>query len=173
MHTLTWGQVWTYRLARHSLLAPAPAADLASVAGAVCGIHAQVMAAEATKREVQATLWDTRRLIKTYGIRGTIHLFPTAELPLWMAALSTRDAEDTQRLTRLGVDAAQLETLVQGIGAVLDGQGRTLRQLDGEIERRLGASAQPGSADGRAGGWRSARRRRAASFATARPRGPK
>ena len=151
MHTLTWGQVWTYRLARHSLLAPAPAADLASVAGAVCGIHAQVMAAaelslgirlaDITKREVQAALWEQRRLIKTYGIRGTIHLFPTAELPLWMAALSTRDAEDTQRLTRLGVDAAQLETLVQGIGAVLDGQGRTLRQLDGEIERRLGAWA--------------------------------
>ena len=151
MHSLTWGQVWTYRLARHSLPAPAPVADLAAVTGAVCGIHAQVMpAAElslgirlaaGTKRDVQAALWEKRSLIKTYGIRGTIHLFPTDELPLWMAALSVREAEDAQRLARQGVDPAQLETLVEGIGAVLDGQGRTLRQLDGEIERRLGAWA--------------------------------
>src|SRR5690349_16658598 len=107
MPTLTWGQVWTYRLTRHFLLDPAPAADLAAVAGAVGGIHAQVMpAAELslgirvagiTKREVEAALWQERRLVKTYGIRGTIHLFPTAELPLWMAALSTRDAADGQR----------------------------------------------------------------------------
>jgi len=43
MHSLTWAQVWAYRLARHALLEPAPAADLAAVAGTVCGIHAQVM----------------------------------------------------------------------------------------------------------------------------------
>src|SRR5215211_1409068 len=118
MYTLTWDNIWAWRLARHSLLERAPATRLAEVAGAVCGIHAQVLpAAELslgirvagiTRRDVRAALWDQRRLVKTYGIRGTIHLFPATELPLWMAALRTREAEDAKRLTRLGVDAGQL-----------------------------------------------------------------
>ena len=107
MQSLTWAQVWTYRLARHALLTPAPAADLATVAGTVCGIHAQIMpAAElslgirvagSTRQDVRAALWEHKSLVKTTGIRGTIHLFPAADLPLWLAALRTRAAERRQR----------------------------------------------------------------------------
>src|SRR5437763_9245341 len=97
METLTWDVVWQQRLARHRLLAPAPAGEMAAVAGAVGGIHAQMMpAAElslgirlagVTQREVRAALYKTRQVVKTVGLRGTLHLFPATELPLWMAAL--------------------------------------------------------------------------------------
>ena len=98
--------VWARRLARHALLAPAPAERLADVVGAVCGIHAQMMpAAElslglrvagVTRRDIAAALWEDRALVKSYGIRGTLHLFPAQELPLWMAALQAREALDTR-----------------------------------------------------------------------------
>ncbi len=163
MHSLTWAQVWAVRLARHALLEPAPAADLAAVAGTVCGIHAQVMpAAELslgirvagiTRRDVRAALWEQRSLVKTTGIRGTIHLFPAADLPLWTAALRTREPEDAKRLARQGVDPAQLDMLVAGIAETLDGQCLTLRQMDREIGQRLGAWATEVTNTAWTAGW--------------------
>jgi hypothetical protein len=94
-----------------------------------------------TRQDVRAALWEQRSLVKTVGIRGTIHLFPADELPLWLAALRTREGEDAKRLARQGLDAAQLETVVATLGEVLDGQCLTLKQIDPEMERRLGAWA--------------------------------
>src|SRR6266704_1985232 len=69
-----------------------------AVAGQLCGAHAQVLSAAefsigrriagATRADVQRALWQERSLVKTFGPRGTIHLLPTADLPLWTGALS-------------------------------------------------------------------------------------
>ena len=79
MRSLTWNQVMALRLQRHWLLEPAPPDRLVQVAGAVCGIHAQVMAtaelslglrvAGVTRLQVRQELWERRRLVKTYGLR--------------------------------------------------------------------------------------------------------
>src|SRR5438093_13019820 len=81
--SLTWKQAWARRLARHCLLdrAASGTEGLVRTVSAVCGIHAQVMpAAElsvgirvggVTRGDVQAALWETRLLVKTFGIRGT------------------------------------------------------------------------------------------------------
>lgn len=152
MRALTWAAVCTRRLARHALLAPAPAADLAAVVGAVCGIHAQVLpAAElslcirlvgVTRRDIAAALWERREIVKTYGIRGTLHLFPAADLPLWMAALRAGAPPlDVKILTRLGMDAAQHAAILAAIGDALDGRRLTARQLGEAVVGRLGAWA--------------------------------
>jgi hypothetical protein len=75
MRSLTWDQVLAWRLRRHWLVEPAPADRLVAVAGAVCGIHAQVMAtaelslglrvAGVTRRDVRLQLWERRGLVKT------------------------------------------------------------------------------------------------------------
>jgi len=40
------------------------------------------------KREhVRHALWEERALVKTWTIRGTLHLHPADELPLWTAAV--------------------------------------------------------------------------------------
>src|SRR5579859_4980023 len=151
MRAWTWRAVGARRLARHALLAPAPAARLVEVAGAVCGVHAQVMpAAEVslgmrvagvTRQDIRAALWETRRLVKTYGLRGTLHLFPAAELPLWMAALRAGPGPDPRRLAARGLDRAQLAQLVAAIGDALDGQRLTLAQLGAAVVQRAGAWA--------------------------------
>ena len=162
--SLTWAEVWARRLARHALLERAPATRLVDVAGEVCGIHAQVMpAAElslgvrvggVTRRDVQAALWEERRLVKTYGIRGTLHLFPARELPLWMAALRRRaEFEDPKRLAQVGLDRAQLAALVDAIGRALDGQRLTTRQLGDAVAARVGAWAQEETAPAWGGAW--------------------
>src|SRR5882672_6888235 len=94
---MSWRDVWRRRLAAHSLDAAAPSERLADVVGAVCGIHAQIAASAElqlclrldglNQAQVRAALWTERSLVKTYGLRGTLHLFPTHELALWLAAL--------------------------------------------------------------------------------------
>ena len=163
MRTLTWRAVWARRLARHALLERATAPEIAAVAGAVCGIHAQMLpAAElslgirlagVTRRDIQAALWDGRTLVKTYGIRGTLHLFPATELPLWLAALRTRETGDAEQLARLELDAGQLETLVAAIGEALDGRCLTLRQLGDAVVARAGAWAGEQSTPVWGGTW--------------------
>src|SRR5438067_5060473 len=101
---LTWEKVLRWRLDRHHLIEPAPRERLVQVVGEVCGIHAQVMASAelslglrvegVTRPDVAAELWERRRLVKTYGLRGTVHLFPADEFSTWMAALRANRGTD-------------------------------------------------------------------------------
>src|SRR5436190_9716486 len=126
MMSMTWKDVWARRLARHSLSNPAPVDRAVEVVSAVCGIQAQVMpAAElsvgtrlsgATRQDIRAMLWERRLLVKTYGIRGTVHLFAAGELPLWMAALRERAALDTKKPDPSGLDPRQVNTITSAIG---------------------------------------------------------
>ncbi len=40
-------------------------------------------------RDLPQALWEHRNLVKTWGMRGTLHLLPSTELPLWQGALAT------------------------------------------------------------------------------------
>jgi hypothetical protein len=83
---------------RHALTEPAADLDPADIADLLCGAHAQVLSAAelsigrriagATRADVQRALWRERTLVKTFGPRGTIHLLPAADLPLWTGALA-------------------------------------------------------------------------------------
>src|SRR5688500_1574247 len=98
MTRLSWAAVCARRLERHALSAPSQDARPAEIVAAICGAHAQVLpAAELsvglriagiTRRHVQEALWTEHSLIKTFGPRGTVHLLPAADLPIWTAALS-------------------------------------------------------------------------------------
>ena len=95
---LGWEQVraWRVRPARarraRARLRAAPA-----VASRLCGVHAQLMgSAELTlwarlealdPGAVAAALWEDRTLVKTWAMRGTLHLLPAGELGLWLAGL--------------------------------------------------------------------------------------
>ena len=96
--SMTWSGVTARRMARHALIEPATNLGPADIAGVMCGAHAQVHSAAelsigrriagATRADVQRALWEDRTLVKTFGPRGTVHLVPTADLPMWTGALS-------------------------------------------------------------------------------------
>jgi hypothetical protein len=152
MRSLTWAQVWGRRLARHALLTLRPKTDLVETVRTVGGIHAQMMSAAepsigvrvagVTREGVRAELWQRRALVKTYGLRGTVHLFPADEAPLWAAALRAYPgAGEARRLAQRGLDSARLETLLTAIGEALDGRRLTREQLGEEVTRRTGSWA--------------------------------
>jgi uncharacterized protein YcaQ len=149
VRSLTWSDVWRRRLANHSLLEAAPRRQLLRVVGAVCGIHAQMMASAEisiglrvegmTKSKVRDELWKRKRLVKTYGLRGTVHLFPASELGLWLAALRAAPTPNQDsRLAGMGLTQKQVDSIADAIGEVLDGQRLTTEQLEDEVAAGLG-----------------------------------
>jgi hypothetical protein len=152
MRSLTWAQVWGRRLKRHAVLEPRPRADLDEVVRTVGGIHAQMMSAAelsigvriagVTREDTRAELWQQRSLVKTYGLRGTVHLFPADEAPLWAAALRAHPgAGEARRLAQRGLDPTRLANIVAAIGAALDGRRLTREELGEEVRRRTGGWA--------------------------------
>ncbi len=102
---LTWDQVLRWRLHRHHLGAT-KAKDPVAAARRLSGVHAQVAASAVTATDLRVTaavtakkidklLYDDRTLVRTWAARGTLHLLPAADLPTWVAAMSTRTRENT------------------------------------------------------------------------------
>jgi hypothetical protein len=107
-----------------------------------------------TYREVRTELWERRRLVKTYGPRGTIHLFPADDVPLWSAALQANQHQgEARRLVQMGLDQAQLEALVAAIGDALDGRCLTREELGVEVVRRTGSWANEAASPAFGGRW--------------------
>ncbi len=149
--TLEWDQVIAWRLRRHHLDERVPSADLLPVVAGIAGLHAQVMSsAELTlwarvdglePDAVQRALWEDRRLVKTWAMRGTLHLLPADELPLWQAALSTRRSYARPSWQRgFGVTLEQLETMLSAIGQALDGRVLAREALADEVAGITGSA---------------------------------
>lgn len=95
---LTWPQVHAFRVERHHLARRAPKKELAKVAGDIGGAQAQVMSAAEMQvavrvacsvGDVRTALWTDKTLVKTWLMRGTLHLIPAEDLPLYSAAMRT------------------------------------------------------------------------------------
>jgi Winged helix DNA-binding domain len=148
---LNWPQVVGRRLARHHLLAAAPPEDLVDVAAGICGVHAQVGAsaelmlgarvAGISRQDVRAALWERRTLVKTVGLRGTLHLFPAAEVPTWMAANRLRFEAEERRRVKTGLDFKSLVAVVEAISAAVGPEPITRPELERELEARAGSWA--------------------------------
>ena len=100
VRALTSAQVAGWRIARHHLVERAPRRRLASVASEICGVQAQVMSSaeqalwtrvDASPEDVQEALWQKRTLVKTWAMRGALHLLAAEDWPVFAGAGATRD----------------------------------------------------------------------------------
>src|SRR2546427_1417873 len=149
--SLSWPQVVGRRLARHHLLAAAPAEELVGVAGDICGVHSQLgvsaelmlgaRVAGITRSDVREALWERRTLVKTVGVRGTLHLFPADEVPIWMAANRLRFESEQRRLSKAGMDLESFFGVVEAISDAVGPEPMTRPELEGELEARVGGWA--------------------------------
>ena len=180
---LTWGGVTARRMARHALTEPAADLGPADIASVLCGAHAQVLsaadlsigrrAAGATRADVQRALWQERTLVKTFGPRGTIHLLPTADLPMWTGALAALPSSVPRHPQGVRFTAGQAEEVIAAIGDALTDTELTVDELTEAIARRAcrGPSSRrwrPSRIGGRAGASSPARPRTAGCCASGR-----
>jgi hypothetical protein len=134
---LTWDQVLGWRLGQHQLAAPAGdavevTARLAGVQAQVASSAAQVLAvrAAATPVDLDRLLWQDRTLVKTWAMRGTLHLLPAAEWRTWIAVLRTREWRITPGWVRYhGITEAELDAVTEAIPDALVGDPLTRDEL--------------------------------------------
>ena len=136
---LTWPQVHAFRLQRHHLDTRAPKKQLTRVVGDIGGAQAQVMSAaelQVASRvncrvgDVRTALWTDRTLVKTWLMRGTLHLIPAEDLPLYTAAMSGRWMRlRPSWLKYMQTTESEFWKLANDVGAALDGEPLTREEL--------------------------------------------
>jgi winged helix DNA-binding protein len=143
------------RLARSSLADRST--DIVDVVRRVGGIHAQVQASAElqlaarvdgiTQQDVRDALWRERSLVKTWALRGTLHLHPADELSLWFAArraVQDESAEglpawpDPHGVVHEPVSGEELADLRAAVWDSFDGRALLREELAEEVIRRVG-----------------------------------
>jgi uncharacterized protein YcaQ len=149
-----------FRLSRNHLPARAPRGSLVDVARRIGGLHAQVMSSADLSlwtrirghraEDLPRALWEERTLVKTWLMRGTLHLVPSDDLPVYCAALDSRGEYAGAWLRYFDVTAREMERLIDVIGESLD-EPRTRRELSAAVKKRMGSRM----AKNLEGGWGS------------------
>ena len=136
---MTWPQVHAFRLRRHHLTERAPKKDLARAVGDIGGAQAQVMSAaelqiavraECSVEDVRKALWKDRTLVKTWLMRGTLHLARAQDLPFYVAAMGRRWIRVSNSWLKFWkITEAELWELVDSIGAAVGATPLTREEL--------------------------------------------
>jgi hypothetical protein len=150
MTALQWSQVHAWRMSQHGLSPRFSSQDVVGAVTRTAGIQAQVMSAAElalctrveglAPRDVQAAIFQDRTLVKTWAMRGTLHLLAASELPLYVAA---RDWQQTARwsnyFTAFGLTtSAQQEAFLSAIPHVLEQGPLTRKQLADAVASHTG-----------------------------------
>ena len=145
---LTWSGVTARRMARHGLAEQFSGEGPAAVAAALCGAHAQVLSAAelsigrriagATRADVRHALWQERTLVKAFGPRGTIHLLPTADLPMWTGALSALPSSVPAHPEGVRFTPGQADEVIAAIGGALRDAELTVDELTEAVADQAG-----------------------------------
>ncbi len=152
MKALSWHLVHAWRLSQHGLSPRLNRSDFIQAVRRTAGIQAQVMSAAElalftrveglSPQDVRSALWQDRTLIKTWAMRGTLHLLSAQELPLYVAA---RDWHATPAwsnyFAEFGLSTlAQQEAFLSAIPHVLEQGPMTRQQLADAVAKQTGIS---------------------------------
>jgi hypothetical protein len=157
----TWDEVRARRLERSFLTTRAGPDRLLEVVHDLGGVHAQVQASAElqiaariegiTQQGVRDALWERRELVKAWTLRGTLHLHPADDLPLWLAAARAVWAGEPQELEAwvdpkgklhpaLGRD--DVKEIRDAVLDTLDGRCLLREELAAEVVQLIGPKAQ-------------------------------
>ena len=137
---VTWPQVAAFRLERQRLVKRLPADRLLDVVRDHVGIQAQVMSLAELQlnarldglrpTDVREALWERRALVKTWAMRGTLHLIASDDLGSFVAAAPTRGQWGGPAwLKYFGVTADELSALFAAIPEALGAEPLTRGEL--------------------------------------------
>lgn len=151
MTALTWPQVHTWRLSQHGLSPRFSSQEFVQAVTRTGGIQAQMMAAAElamctrveglAPRDVQSALWQARTLIKTWAMRGTLHVLLAQELPLYVAARNWQHGAGWAKyFAELGLSRAQQDAFLSAISHVLEQGPLTRQHLADAVARHTGVA---------------------------------
>ena len=143
---VTGQQVLAFRLRRH-LLDPRGRLDAVHVARRLCGVQAQVASSAAQavaarqevpdRHAVRQALAD-RSLVKTWTVRGTLHLMPADEVAAYLAVVGAARTWLKASWQKAFVSAADLDRVAVAVTDALVGRELTREELVEEVAARTG-----------------------------------
>lgn len=143
-------QVNSWRLTNHHLVKKERKGQIEKVVSSLCGVQAQVLSYAAlaiwarvddiTIQDVENALWKHRSLVKTWCMRGTLHLLASTDLPVYVAARKTTQTIKTDWLSP-EVDVDHRKNITSTIRKVLDHRILTREELAEEVARLLGMNS--------------------------------
>ena len=147
MQDVSPASVAAFRQRRHALTTRLTG-PLEEIARRTCGLHAQVMSSaelEAWQRSdaagpgaIARALWEERRLVRTWCMRGTLHLLTPEQHATYVAAVDPSVTGAWLRFFDLTRD--DLDRVLAAIAEALNGEPMTRRELADAVGARLGAS---------------------------------
>jgi hypothetical protein len=126
----------------------------------MCGLHAQVQSSAELQawariegvaaEDIREALWERRTLVRTWAMRGTLHVLTADDLPLYVAALRTHDRWwKGAWLRMIGHSADELRSILDAIHGSLGARPITRERLTEKVAAVVGPRAR-----GRMGsGW--------------------
>ncbi|GCE29746.1 hypothetical protein KDA_52300 [Dictyobacter alpinus] len=149
MVALQWYQVHGWRLSQHGLSPRFPSQNFMQAVMRPAGIQAQVMSAAelavctrvegCSPHDVQAALWRDHTLVKTWAMRGTLHLLAASELPLYLAARDWQHTDSwSNYFATFGLSGAQQDAFLLAIPHVLEQGPLTRLQLADAVAGHTG-----------------------------------
>jgi DNA glycosylase AlkZ-like len=141
-------QVNSWRLNRQHLSCRRDRRGIAEVVSDVCGIQAQVSSAAelairarvegVTQTDVRGALWKEHSIVRTWCMRGTLHLLASSDLPTYVAAMKEEvSASEAWLLKTQGVRRGEVEAITAEIKRVLDDRIVTRDELAHQVESKL------------------------------------
>jgi hypothetical protein len=104
-----------------------------------------------TREDVRAALWEDRTLVKAWTLRGTLHVHPGDELPLWFAArraavgdtqAALDEWRDPEGVLHPALGADEVAEIRNAVLAALDGRTLLREELVEEVLPRVGRRAE-------------------------------
>ena len=151
MIALNWPQVHAWRLSQHGLSPNFSSQDFVWAVMRTGGIQAQVTSAAElavctrveglSPHDVKSALWQDRTLVKTWAMRGTLHLLSARELPLYVAARDWHhNASWSNYFAEFGLSPAQQEAFLSAVPHVLGQEPMTRQQLAEALAKHTGVA---------------------------------
>ncbi|GLZ14282.1 hypothetical protein Acsp04_45170 [Actinomadura sp. NBRC 104425] len=149
--TVSWGQVLAWRMRRQYVDPPGDGSAV-GIARRLAGVQAQVASAaelavavrqaRPVPGDVPRALWEERTLVKTWAMRGTLHLLPAEEAGAYLALCGTlRNWEKPSWQRTFGATPADLEAIAAAAaGALAGGKALTRQELTAAIVDETGSA---------------------------------
>lgn len=151
MKALKWSQVHAWRLSQHGLSPRFFSQDFVQAVTRTGGIQAQVMSAAElalctrveglSPHDVKSALWQDHTLVRTWAMRGTLHLLSAKELPLYVAARDWQNNGSwSNYFAEFDLTPAQQEAFLLAIPHVLEQGPLTRQQLADAVAKHTGTT---------------------------------
>jgi hypothetical protein len=143
---LTWDQVLAWRM-RQQLLDRPKGVNAVETVKRLCGVQAQVASSadqavavrQATPRKGDTSkALDSRELIKTWAMRGTLHLLAAEDAAAYLSLMAAPKTWEKASWQKTFATAKQVQAIAEAAQEALDNKILTREQLGAQIARHTG-----------------------------------